>query len=418
MVAVVRSLVLISFAALLAPPPSGRAISARPESASVSSSHVDMPHAEPASVGMSAERLAVIDRVVANAIDGGGFPGAAVIVGRHGAIVWERGYGTLGGRSRATVDPERTLYDLASLTKVVATSAAAMVLVDQGRLRLDDRVGRYLPEFRRGPKSLVTIRQLLTHTSGLPVGLELRRRSPAESRRLVLRASLEAAPGERTAYSDVGADVLGFVIERVAGMPLDRFVQRAIYARLGMRGAMFRPSRAMTSRVAPTESGIPRGQVHDRNAHALGDVAGHAGLFATAGDLAVFAQFMLNGGSYRDVRLVRDSTVALFTRREVGRQALGWETCAGGGSCGQYLGPTAFGHTGFTGTSLWIDPERDLFVIVLTNWLAGGSSGYVAPLAVVHDVRSDIADIAALSVMDGEPREMPVRMRCDTRIGW
>jgi len=108
----------------------------------------------------------------------------------------------------------------------------------------------------------------------------------------------------------------------------------------------------------------------------------------------------------------------LFTRREVGRQALGWETCAGGGSCGQYLGPTAFGHTGFTGTSLWIDPERDLFVIVLTNWLAGGSSGYVAPLAVVHDVRSDIADIAALSVMDGEPREMPVRMRCDTRIGW
>ena len=367
---------------------------------------------------MSAERLAVIDRVVTNAIDAGGFPGAAVIVGRHGAIVLERGYGTLGGRSRVAVDPERTLYDLASLTKVVATSAAAMVLVDQGRLRLDDRVGRYLPEFRDGLKSQVTIRQLLTHTSGLPVGLQLPRRSPAVSRRMVLRAPLEAPPGERSAYSDVGPDVLGLVLERVTGMPLDRFVRRAIYTPLGMRNTMFRPSPSLASRIAPTERGIPRGEVHDRNARALGGVAGHAGLFATAADLAVFAQFMLDGASNRGTRLVHDSTVALFTRREVGRQALGWETCAGGGSCGRFLGPTAFGHTGFTGTSLWVDPERDLFVIVLTNWLAGGATSHVAPVAVLHDVRSDIADLAVLAVVDGEPREMPDRMRSDTRIGW
>jgi serine-type D-Ala-D-Ala carboxypeptidase len=423
MIAVFRSLLLASLAAMVtaSSPQEERSPNAtRPGSAHIEAGHDDLPHVDPASVGMSAERLGVIDRVIANAIDAGGFPGAAVIVGRHGGIVWERGYGTLGRGSRARVDPERTLYDLASLTKVVATSAAAMVLVDQGRLRLDDRVGRYLPEFRAGTKSQVTIRQLLTHTSGLPVGCRLSRRSPARSRRLVLRAPLEALPDERSAYSDVGVDVLGFVIERVTGMPLDRFVRRAIYVPLGMRSTTFRPSRAIASRIAPTESGTRRGEVHDRNARALGGVAGHAGLFATAADLAIFAQFMLERGTYHGVRLVHDSTVALFTRGLVGSQALGWQTCAGGGSCGQLLGPTAFGHTGFTGTSIWVDPERDLFVIVLTNWLAGGpeAGGAVAPVAVLHDVRSDIADLAALAVVDGEAREMPVRMRSDSRIGW
>ena len=145
----------------------------RPRTDRRGADHAALPRAAPADVGMSAERLAVIDRVVGRGIAAGGFPGAAVIVGRHGAIVWERGYGKLGGGSRAAVDPERTLYDLASLTKVVATSAAAMVLVDQGRLRLDDPVARYLPEFRGGQKARVTIRHLLTHRSGLPAGREL-----------------------------------------------------------------------------------------------------------------------------------------------------------------------------------------------------------------------------------------------------
>ncbi len=414
-----RSLVLVACAAVLTElSPPGAASAAPPAGTRVRAGRDDMPRVEPALVGMSGERLAVIDRVVGNAIAAGGFPGAAVIVGRHGAVVWERGYGTLGVHSHAPVDPERTLYDLASLTKVVATSAAAMVLVDQGRLRLDDRVGRYLPEFRGGLKSQVTIRQLLTHTSGLPVGRRLSSRSPSASRRLVLQAPLVAAPDERSAYSDVGPDVLGFVIERVTGMSLERFVRRAIYAPLGMRNTTFRPSPAMLPRIARTGSGIPGGEVHDRNAHALGGVAGHAGLFATAADLAIFAQFMLERGRYQGTRLVHDSTVALFTRRAVGRQALGWETCAGGGSCGRLLGPTAFGHVGFTGTSMWVDPERNLFVIVLTNWVAGSAGGGVAPVAVLHDVRSDIADLAALAVMDGEAREMPGHLRSDARIGW
>ena len=399
-------------AALLLVPPFAAAPRAR--------AHDAIPHAAPADVGMSAERLAMIDRVMANAIDARGFPGAAVIVGRHGSIVWERGYGTLGGGSATAVDPERTLYDLASLTKVVATSAAAMVLVDKGRLRLDDRVGRWIPQFAKGEKSRITIRHLLTHRSGLPPGRELASGDPRESRRLVLRTPLMATPGERFAYSDLGPIVLGLVIERITGEPLDRFVRRAVHAPLGMRSTRFRPTSEMAGRTAPTEPGVPRGEVHDRSAHALGGVAGHAGLFATASDLAIFAQLMLERGSHAGVRLVRDSTVALFTRRamEDDRQALGWETCAGGGSCGRFMGPTAFGHTGFTGTSLWIDPERDLFVIVLTNRLAGGTDGRVAPLAIVHDVRGDVADLAALAVIDRDTLPMPERMRSDMRIGW
>jgi CubicO group peptidase (beta-lactamase class C family) len=377
-----------------------------------------LPHAAPADVGMSAERLAVIDRVVGKAIDAGGFPGAAVVVGRHGAVVWERGYGVLGGGSTAPVDPERTPFDLASLTKVVATSAAAMVLVDQGRLGLDEPVARYLPEFRGGAKARVTIRHLLRHRSGLPAGRALPA-NPTEARRRVLGTALEAEPGTRYEYSDLGPIVLGFVIERVTGEPLDRFVRHAVYEPLGMHATTFRPERALAARTAATERGVPRGEVHDRTAHALGGVAGHAGLFATAGDLAIFAQFMLDGGRRGDVRLVGDSTVATFTRRgPEDRQALGWETCAGGGSCGHRLSRAAFGHTGFTGTSLWIDPERDLFVIVLTNWVAGRPGGGVAPTAVLHDVRADVADIAALAVVDSVPAAMPDRMRSDARIGW
>lgn len=378
-----------------------------------------MPRRAPADVGMCAERLALIDRVVGSGIDAGGFPGAAVVVGRHGAVVWEKGYGTLAPGSRTAVDPARTRFDLASLTKVVATGAAAMVLVDQGRLRLDDPVARWIPEFRAGAKAQVTIRHLLTHRSGLPAGRVLVPGDAAGSRRLVLRAPLVSAPGARFTYSDLGPIVLGVVVERVTGERLDRFVGRAVHAPLGMHSTGFRPSRGDTSRLAASEPGVPRGEVHDRTAHALGGVAGHAGLFATASDLARFARLMLARGRHGDATLVRDSAVALFTRRGPDdRQALGWQTCMGGGSCGHYMGPTAYGHTGFTGTSLWIDPERELFVIVLTNWIAGRADGRVAPVAVLHDVRSDVADLAALAVVDGDTLAMPPRLRSDARIGW
>jgi len=384
-------------------------------------------HRPPADVGMDGDRLVLIDRAVKQGLGAGGFPGAAVVVGRRSAIVWEKGYGSADwGFGLPPVDATATMYDIASLTKVVATSAAAMVLYDRGKLKLDAPVSRYLPEFRGGDKGRVTVRDLLTHRSGLPAGRDLRgAHSARQARRLVLETPLDAPPGTRTEYSDVGADVLGFVVEAVAGERLDQFVSRTIYRRLGLRNTLFLPSRDRRARIAPTENYPPRGyplrgEVHDESAYALGGVAGHAGLFATASDLAVFAQMMLNGGTYNGVRIVSDTTVARFTERTAGSRALGWDTCIGGASCGFYLGPRSYGHTGYTGTSLWIDPDRQVFVIVLTNWVHAAPSARVAPIAVLADVRSDIADIAALSIIDGADgaRPMPDRLRADRQIGW
>jgi CubicO group peptidase (beta-lactamase class C family) len=380
-----------------------------------------LPRVAPESVGMSASRLANIDEVVRRGISAGGFPGAAVIVGRHGAIVWERGYGTLDWESGVGVDAERTMYDVASLTKVVATTAAAMVLVDRGKLQLDEHVMRYLPAFSGGGKDQITIRDLLMHRSGLPAGRELSRRGPESARNSVLATSLVYSPGSSTEYSDLGLDVLGFVIERITREPLDQFVRRTVYAPLGMRSTMFRPAASLRARIAPTTGNAARGEVHDGSARALGGVAGHAGVFSTASDLAVFAQLMLDGGTAGSTRLFADSIARAFTQTQPGAgwRALGWQTCSGGGSCGQYLSARAFGHTGFTGTSLWIDPERDLFVIVLTNWVYGRASGGVAPVAVLHDVRSDVVDLAALSINDGGPElALPWRLRSDLQIGW
>ena len=383
--------------------------------------HARIPHVSPESVGMSASRLARIDEVMRRGISAGGFPGGAVIVGRRGAIVWERGYGNLDWRSGVPVDAERTMYDLASLTKVVATTAAAMVLADRGKLRLDEPVVRYLPAFGGGSRDEITIRDLLTHRSGLPAGRNLSRRGagPASARRAVLATTPVSPPGSRTEYSDLGPDVLGFVIEGITRQPLDQFVRRALYGPLGMRSTMFRPAPALRARIAPTTGPAARGEVHDGNARALGGVAGHAGLFATAGDLAVFARLMLDRGVAEGTRLFADSTVRAFTRPGAGWRALGWETCSGGGSCGRYLSSHAFGHTGFTGTSMWMDPERDLFVIVLTNWVHGRARGGVAPVAVLHDVRGDVVDLAALSISDGgEDLAPPWRLRSELQIGW
>jgi serine-type D-Ala-D-Ala carboxypeptidase len=371
---------------------------------------------------MSPSRLAMIDDVVYRGIQAGGFPGAAVIVARRGGIVWEHGYGTLdwGGQSRVAVDPERTMYDLASLTKIVATTAAAMVLVDQGKLRLDERVTHYLPGFASGAKGQVTIRDLLTHRSGLPAGIDISTRAgPESARNAVLAASLVRTPGSEYEYSDLGLDVMGFVVERITHQPLDQFVRRAVYAPVGMRSTTFRPDPSLQWLIAPTEKPVARGEVHDPAARAMGGVAGHAGLFSTASDLAVFAQLMLDGGVAGKTRLFADSTTREFTKPGPGWRGLGWQTCPGDGSCGQFLSTRAFGHTGFTGTSMWIDPERDLIVIVLTNWIHGRASGGVAPVGILQDVRSDIADLAALAITDDGPeRPLPWRLRSELQDGW
>jgi len=380
----------------------------------------------PRAVGMSSERLAKIDHVVERGILAGGYPGASVVVGRRGAAVWQKGFGSLSWqRGSAPVDVDRTIYDLASLTKVVGTTTALMVLYDEGKIHLDDPVSKYIPAFSGGEKDRVTLRMLLEHRSGLPAGRDLWRtaRTPAEAREAVIATPLGCEPGRCYEYSDLGADMLGFVVEAVSGKGLDEFLQERVFGPLGMTDTGFRPADSLRARIAPTETAPPRGyplqgEVHDENAYALGGVAGHAGLFSTAADLAVFAQMMLDGGEFNGVRVIADSTIAQFTKRAAGTRALGWDTCGGSGSCGQYLGADAYGHTGFTGTSLWIDPEREMFVVLLTNRVHDARAK--RPAKVIADVRADLADAAALAVTDyaDGPMVMPAKFRADRAVDW
>ena len=384
-----------------------------------------LPIASPASVGMSSDRLEAVNRVVERGIAAGGYPGAAVIVGRKGKAVLQRGFGHISwDPSSPAVEPASTIYDLASLTKVVGTTTAIMVLFDQGRISLDAPVSRYLPEFTGGEKDIVTVRQLLTHRSGLPAGRDIYRltRDPVEARRLVLSTPLAYHPGQYYEYSDLGADVLGMVVEAVSAQPLDEFLADYVFHPLGMYRTEFRPADSLKARIAPTgrEGGSRswQGEVNDENAFAMGGVAGHAGLFSTAADLSVFAQMMLNGGTYNGVRIIADSTVQLFTTRAAGHRALGWDTPTGSFGSGNYLSERAFGHTGFTGTSMWIDPDRDMFVILLTNRVYASRSPH--PVRVIADVRSDLADAASLSVtdMDAGALVMPASFRADREVGW
>jgi len=385
-----------------------------------------LPVTTPRAAGMSAERLAKIDHVIERGISAGGYPGAAVVVGRRGAAVWEKGFGKLGwGRESGRVTADRTIYDLASLTKVVATTTAVMILYDAGKIRLDDPVSQYIPSFSGGDKDNVTVRHLLEHRSGLPAGRDLWRvaHTPEEARDAVISTPLFCAPGRCYEYSDLGADVLGFIVEAASGERLDHFLAERVWTPLGMTDTFFRPADSLRSRIAPTEIAPPRGyplrgEVHDENAFALGGVAGHAGLFSTAADLGVFAQMMLNGGEYNGTRIVADSTVALFSKRSAGTRALGWDTCNADGGCGKYLDERAYGHTGFTGTSLWIDPDRDMFVILLTNRVHDARAR--RPAKVISDVRADLADAAALAVTDYADGmlAMPRSFRADKAVDW
>jgi serine-type D-Ala-D-Ala carboxypeptidase len=385
-----------------------------------------LPVKSPASVGMSGKRLETIDHIVARGVRAGGYPGAAVVVGRKGAAVWEKGFGRASYGSHAPkVDPRETIYDLASLTKVVGTTTAVMILYDEGRINLDAPVREYLAEFTGGDKDSVTVRELLEHRSGLPADRDIWRmaRTPADARAAVLDVPLVCRPGDCYVYSDLGAIVLGMIVERVTGLGLDVYLHERVFAPLGMTHTFFRPADSLRKHVAPTSLSpdggqMVRGVVHDENAWAMGGVAGHAGLFSTATDLAVFAQMLLNGGVYDGVRIVSDSTVRLFTTRAAGNRALGWAMADGQWGSGRYLSDGSFGHVGFTGTSIWIDPERELFVILLTNRVytprVRGSSKAIA------DIRADLADAAAVAVTD-DPEQMlamPGSFRSDLRHGW
>ena len=385
-----------------------------------------LPVKAPDAVGMSSSRLEAIDRVVQRGISAGGYPGASVVVGRKGATVWEKGFGKLSWSPvSSNVDADKTIYDIASLSKVVGTTTAIMILYDEKKVDLDAPVFRYLPAFSGGLKDQVTVRELLTHRSGLPAGRDLWRvaRSPQEARDMVLSSSLVYAPGSNYVYSDLGADVLGMIVEKVSGERLDIFLERRVFGPLGMRDTFYRPADSVRYRIAPTEVTPPRGyplqgEVHDENAYALGGIAGHAGLFSTAADLSIFAQMMLSGGTYDGVHIMSEPTVALFTRRTAGHRALGWDTADGDYGSGQYLTQRAYGHTGFTGTSIWIDPDREMFVILLTNRVHAAKARH--PGKIIMDVRADLSDAAVLAVVDGPTPllAMPSAFRSDREIGW
>ena len=272
---------------------------------------------------------------------------------------------------------ENTLWDMASLTKVVGMTSAIMQLSESGRVDLDAPVQRYVEEFRGPNKERVTVRQLLTHSSGLTAWRPLYKEttSPEEARALAIASALDTLPGIRMVYSDLGAIILGVIVERVSGERLDAYLARHVFGPLGMTSTQYRPPADVRMRIAPTEydpwrQRHLRGEVHDENAFSLGGVSGHAGLFSTGRDAARLARMYLNGGTLEGVRVVSPETIRRFTTVQdsmLSNRALGWETPNGVNSAGRLMKRPAFGHTGFTGTSIWVDPSRDLFVILLTN---------------------------------------------------
>ncbi len=334
----------------------------------------------------------VLDRLVPlldSALAAGAAPGAVLGVSFHGARY------VYGAGRLALDDPSRpdghTVYDLASLTKVVGTTTLAMQAVSEGRLELNAPVQRYLPEFRGAGKERVTVRHLLTHSSGLRADSPLWRQTPTadSALRFVLAKPLDTAPGVRMVYSDMGAIVLGRVVERVLGGRLDRLATARIFRPLGMSDTRFRPTASWLSRIAPTEydtgwrKRIVRGEVHDEKAARMDGVAGHAGLFGSAVDLLSFGEWILRSrtGGEADSRTqpefpsvrpsVSPSVLTEFTRRQDlvpgSSRALGWDTPSPNSSAGTKLGEGSFGHTGFTGTSIWMDPSRELVIVLLSN---------------------------------------------------
>lgn len=332
-------------------------------------------------------------RFLEQSVAGRAFPGAVVAVGRHDTVLYLHAFGHLDyehGRPVMT----RTVYDLASLTKVIGLTTAMMQLVEEDKVGLDTPAVRYVPAFH---DSTVTVRQLLTHTSGLPAWKPFWQRvhSREEMFALVNAEPLEQPPGTKMVYSDLGAMVMTQIVEHVSGERLDRYLQIHLFRPLGMRDTRYLPPASWRSRIAPTEMDtayrhrLIRGEVHDENAASMGGISGHAGVFSTGPDLARFAQLLLRtlrgeSSSLRartrtprgviEVHLpggfVDSATVAMFTRAQdpsISSRALGWDTPSKGSSAGDDLSPHAFGHTGFTGTSIWIDPAKDLFIILLTN---------------------------------------------------
>jgi uncharacterized protein YbbC (DUF1343 family) len=355
-----------------------------------------LPTASPSSVGLSPAQLAYIDQAVEAEIAKKQLPGAVVLVGRQGKIVWRRAYGSRALEPKVEPMTPDTIFDLASLTKVVATATSVMILVERGMVRLGDPVARYIPEFAEAGKKNITVEQLLIHRSGLMPDnrIEDYQQGSEKAFENIWNLAPIAETGSKFIYSDVNYIVLGELVRRVSGKPLDQFAAENIFRPLGMKDTGFRPAANLQSRIAPTEKRggrslvestgeksdgeehWMRGEVHDPRSYLLGGVAGHAGLFSTADDLAIYCQMILNGGEYQGVRILSPLGVARMTEaRPSGGNAvdgnargIGWDIFTGySANRGDLFPLGSFGHTGFTGTGLWLDPETETFVVFLSN---------------------------------------------------
>jgi len=344
--------------------------------------------------------LAKIDGVVRQAIDHGRIPGAVVLVGQADRILFQKAYGHRCLEPRLEPMTLGTQFDLASLTKVVATTPAVLRLVQEGKVRLDDPVSKHLPDFGRRGKQTITVRQLLTHYSGLAPFFRLEAKSPDAASAVIDKihhSGLTAKPGTRFVYSDLGFILLAKLIEVVSGEPLDRFVRSRFFSPLKMASTQFNPPPGDRQTVAPTEKGdggiLLRGQVHDPLASIMGGVAGHAGLFSNARDLSRYCRMLLNQGSLEGATvlhpgMVREMASPQSPPGKSDIRGLGWDIQSRYSSAkGAYFSAHSFGHTGFTGTSLWLDPEIQAYLIVLTSRLHPDGKGDVRAL------RKEIATI-------------------------
>jgi uncharacterized protein YbbC (DUF1343 family)/CubicO group peptidase (beta-lactamase class C family) len=399
-----------------------------------------LPLVRPESVSLSNSRLAEMDAAIAAEISNKRLPGAVVVVGRKGRVAWRKAYGARALEPTNETMTQDTIFDLASLTKVVATATSIMILVERGKVRLNDPVSVYIPELKGEGRERITIEQLLTHVSGYAPDFDLRERWTGhdEAIKRLIKEPLRNPPGTRFTYSDIGFIALGEVVGRAGGMPLDRFAQENIFGPLGMTNTGFRPRATLRTRIAPTEKrrgqlsylgdtadniGAEgemwlRGQVHDPTSYRMNGVAGHAGLFSTAHDLAIYCQMILNGGLYGGVRILAPLTIAEMTRPRVvvasgGTRGLGWDmNTSFSTNRGELFPLGSFGHTGFTGTSIWIDPATETFLVFLSNRVHPDGKGDVGPL------RGRVASIVAAAATDNtavkRAREQSAEYYADT----
>lgn len=321
----------------------------------------------------------IVDQIMNSAVIDSVFPGAVLLFGIDQEVLYHKAFGNYTYDKNSTRVNTNSIFDLASVTKVVATTSAAMMLVDKGKLSLDDKVISYLPEFNNNGKENVTIRNLLLHNSGLAAFKKYYDQfsSGEEVINDVMNLPLNTPPGEKFVYSDLGMITLQKVIEKITGQRIDEFLEQNLFSRLEMNQTMYSPSKELKTECVPTELDdfyrmrLLQGEVHDERAFLLNGVAGHAGLFSTAGDLSVFVRMLLNDGIYDGKKIIDSAIIENWTTKqsEQSDRGLGWDTKTvdGYSSAGNFFSKNSFGHTGYTGTSVWIDKESKLFVILLSN---------------------------------------------------